>query len=185
MVDQQVYLLLRYSTSAKKNCIEQHLEVLETIGYCWFGKVGNVPSKRILSAVFSQANPTLVLFKSGAIFECAMTNFTLETPEIGYPSYYTQDGIAPSIWFELHSLVPANPSLLHNSIVCSTNNYVEDAVYHSRIPFMLCQYLDEKNMPKLGINDCRYRKDEFCTCKSCVSYNCLCRQPSRCAKQRR
>lgn len=184
MIHEQKFLLMRYSTTPQKDCIEQHKQVLKEYGCCWFGKIGSAPSERILNSVFHEENPTIVLYKKNAVFECTATEYSYEKPEHAYPAYYDQEGIMPTISFRLVSIEETQDNLLHNSIVCSTGNFAEDAVFHSRIPFMLCQYIDESAIPPLPENNCRYRKDGFCCCRTCVSYNCLCHSPQRCSKQR-
>lgn len=185
MQDGQRYLLLRYSTGEVKDCIKLHKDVLEEKGYCWFGKIGNVPSSRILQQVFDEKQPTLVLYRKDAAYICNVSKYCLKTPQDGVPDYYQKEGIFPSIFFCLESIEQCDAAIFHDSVVISTGAYVEDVVFHSRIPFMLCKYIDEAKLPPLGINDCRYRKDDFCTCRSCVNYDCLCERPSSCAKQRR
>ena len=41
------FLILRYSNGIY-DCIKKHKEVLNKIGYCWFGKIGVVPSESAL-----------------------------------------------------------------------------------------------------------------------------------------
>lgn len=185
MKDRQTYLILRYSTGLNKNCIHEHQEVLNELGYCWFGKIGNIPSNKILNAVFKEEHPMIVLYKKGAAFICEMETSSERKPQNGYPLYYDTEGVFPSIYFKLISMEVCDECLFHESIVCSTGNYVEDAIYHSRIPFMLCEYIDETTLEPLGINECRYQRDGFCSSRSSVNYNCLCSRPSSCEKQRR
>jgi len=185
MKDGQNYLLLRYSTGTVKDCIKLHKEVLAEKGYCWFGKIGNVPSAHILQQVFDESQPVLVLYRKNAAFICNVKKYSMRTPQDGVPRYYQDEGIFPSVFFCLESIEPCDASLFHDSVVVSTGAYVEDVIFHSRIPFMLCKYVDESKLQPLGTNDCRYKKDGFCTCRTCVNYDCLCERPSSCAKQRR
>ena len=185
MNDVQKFLLLRYSNKPVHDCILQHKIVIDKLGYCWFGKIGNIPSNNILTNVFEEEQPILVLYRKNDAYICQMDQYSFNTPKTGFPEYYEEEGIFPSISFRLTSIEPCNDELLHNSIVVSTGAYVEDVVYHSRIPFMLCAYVDESKQKKLGENDCRYRKDEYCTCRTCVNYDCLCERPNSCVKQRR
>ena len=134
---------------------------------------------------FNCEQPMLVLYRKGAAYLCKMEKYTVNRPEQGFPEYYEEMGVFPSISFKLTSIEPCEDEVFHNSIVVSTGAYVEDVVYHSRIPFMLCSYVDEATLEKLDENDCRYRKDGFCTCRTCVNFDCLCERPKSCVKQRR
>ena len=183
--DQQKYLLVRYSTGYVNNCIEEHINLIQSIGFCWFGKVGNVPSHKILQQVFDGEQAFLVLYRKNAAYLGSLAEYALSKPKDGVPTYYDQEGVVPSVYFRLTALEPCDQYLFHNSLVVSTGAYVDDAIFHSRIPFMLCRYVDESKLIPLGINDCRYKRDGFCSCRSCVNYDCLCERPSLCAKQRR
>ncbi len=185
MKDYQKYLILRYATIIEKDCIKKHQEILESEGYCWFGKIGNVPSKKILDAVFEEETPTLVLYKKGAAFICELISCSPNKQSKAYPAYYDSEKIYPSIYFKLKSITKCDDNLFHDSIVVSTGNFAEDALYHSRIPFMLAQYIDENKHEPLGIDDCRYLKASFCTYRTCVNFDCICQRPSSCIKQRR
>ena len=185
MNDKQQYLLLRYSISEVPDVIEKHQEVINERGYCWFGKIGNIPSSWILNRVFEEEESYLLLYRKDAAFICKLLAYSTRKPLEGIPKYYDEEGIYPSIYFKLEYINPCDKALLHNSIVVSTGAYVEDVVFHSRIPFMLCMFVDESKLQPLGANDCRYKKDGFCTCRTCVNYECLCERPSSCAKQRR
>lgn len=183
--NKQQYLLLRYSTAKEKDCIQKHIDVIDKHTYCWFGKTGNVPSDRILHAVYSESNPCIVLHKSGTSFICNTSEYSIITPLQGVPLYYEEQSIKPSIYFKLLSIEKCDEKLLHDSIVCSTGTFVDDAINHSRIPFMLCRYEDEKQHIPLSNDDCRYRKDGYCTFHSCVNYSCYCYTPSSCKSQRK
>ena len=185
MKDGQTFLLLRYSNKPVSNCIQLHIEIIEKLGYCWFGKIGDIPSDHILSMAFREDKPILVLYRKNDSYICKMTEYSLNKDHVGYPQYYYDEGISPSISFRLNSIEPCKNELFHNSIVISTGAYVEDAMYHSRISYMLCSYVDENKQPKLDEDDCRYKKDGICICRTCVNYDCICDRPKACVKQRR
>ena len=185
MKDKQKYLLMRYSSGYVRDCILQHRQVLQEKGFCWYGKIGNVPSDRILNTVFGEPEPQMVLYRKNAAYVCRMDKYSLKKPSEGTPTYYETEGIFLNIYFRLTAIDECDPIIFHDSIAVSTGTFVEDVVYHSRIPFMLCQYIDESKHELLDSRDCRYRKDEFCTCRSCVNYGCFCERPSTCKKQRR
>lgn len=185
MFDGQKYLLMRYSTGYTGDIIALHKEILDQQGYCWFGKIGNIPSDRILKNVYSDVPSVLILYRKNAAFICETDKYSVRKPSDGIPAYYEKEGIFPSIYFRLKTIDVCDPTIFHDSIVVSTGTFVEDVVYHSRIPFMLCRYVDESKHELLDIRDCRYRREEMCTCRSCVNIGCYCERPSSCAKQRR
>lgn len=185
MKDHQKILILRYSTNIERKCIDKHLDVLKEHGYCWFGKIGNIPSERILKNVFEEETAYLLLYKKNAAYLCTLGGYTTDPPQIGVPQYYLENGIYPTVYFKLLSIEPCAQELLRNIIVSSTGAFAEDSLYHSRIPFMLCEYIDEEIWVPLGENDCRYRREDFCSNRNCVNYKGYCERPNSCSKQRR
>lgn len=185
MKHEQKFMILRYSNSIVHDCISQHKGLINSLGYCWFGKIGNIPSEKILHAVYAEKDPCIVLYKKGDSYLCQTDGYSTERPEIGYPEYYDTEVLNPSVYFRLTSIEKCNDDLFKNSVVISTGNFAEDALYHSRIPFTLCKYEDERLYQRLPSDQCRYNREGFCTNRVCVSYNCYCERPSSCMKQRR
>ena len=183
--NEQRFLLLKYSTALEKECIKMHKRVIDELGYCWFGKIGSVPSSKMLEPVFAEEKPIIILHKSNASYICESDAYSVDHKDVGVPSYYEAYDIRPTIYFRLLKIEKCDSSVFHNSIVCSTGTFVEDALFHARIPFMLCRYEDEKMHIPLGVNECRYAVDGFCTCRASVNYSCCCDRPSTCRFQRR
>lgn len=59
----QKTLIIRYGKKA--DCIEKHKEVIESIGYCWFGKIGVVPGRKAITSVQAEDNPMIILYSQG------------------------------------------------------------------------------------------------------------------------
>ena len=73
----QKLLVLRYGKQIIENCIELHQEIIEEIGYCWFGKLGTVPSKNPLMLCWKRKILLLfcmleVLFSYVELVKCLM-----------------------------------------------------------------------------------------------------------------
>lgn len=184
--DTQKYMVLRYSTTSMKDCIEQHISILNDNGYCWFGKIGAVPSKMILDSVYREKKPAIVLYgainRKKAAFLCRTDIFTTEKPTNGYPKYY--DDLDMSIFFRLLSIEECPDRLLRTSIVCSTGTYVDDALFHSRIPYLLAEY-KKHNSETIQLDDCKYKRNGICNNITCVDYGLNCLSPATCKKQHR
>ncbi len=43
-------LVLRYIDKLKENCIQEHIEGLKKNKSCWYGKVGQKPSTKVVNA---------------------------------------------------------------------------------------------------------------------------------------
>ncbi len=200
----QKLLILRYGKQIVENCIELHQGVIEETGYCWFGKLGIVPSKTSIDAVLDEEKPAIILYARGSAFLCEISEVIYEKPDVGYPSYYKTelfDKLSyPTIYFKLVSIEPLNIDELEKFTVISSGNNVINTLLHSMSSFLFISYgktdvikeeTNEKKKitapkkEKLAENDCVYKKDGKCSLKSFVNYQYECERPSTCMKQKR
>lgn len=198
----QKLLVLRYGKQIIENCIELHQETIEEIGYCWFGKLGTVPSKKSIDAVLEEENPTIILYARGSAFLCGFSEVTYDKPEEGYPDYYNTELFEkcsyPTIYFKLTAIEQLDVNELEKFTVISSGNSAINTLMHSMSSFLFISYgkekitkLEPKEKPKvnrkekLPENDCVYKKDGKCSLKSFVNYQYDCNRPSTCMKQRR
>ena len=56
----QKLLVLRYGKQIIENCIELHQEKIDSLGYCWFGKLGTVPSKKSIDAMNKKGRKDII-----------------------------------------------------------------------------------------------------------------------------
>lgn len=199
----QKFLVIRYADNIVDNCIDLHREVLEKIGFCWFGKIGTSPSKKILSSVLEEEIPIVVLYKSGEAYECKLLECSEKKPDNGFPEYYKQHlfeaSIKPSSYYKLGSIERLSATELGKCIVVSSRNQLTDTLHRSMASFFYAEFPGDKekivqSKPEikkveekilLGENDCKYRKSGKCTLKSCINYLYDCDRPSMCLKQKR
>ena len=79
LVRGQNILVLRYSPSIKKDIIEQHQTLIEKLGYCWYGKLGGVTSREIISAITASESIDIALFKRESISMWSFRNGNNQT----------------------------------------------------------------------------------------------------------
>lgn len=206
MVEGQKFLVVRFGTNIVEDCVNKHQEVIEQKGYCWFGKIGVVPSKKVLQSVFDEERPTLVLYTRNKAYICELLDTTEEKPSEGYPNYYVEElfntGRNPKIYFKLKSMQVWELSEMNKCVVCSSRNNLMQTLNKSMSSFFFAEMLDpnatrgigslgkekttgKEKKKKLDINDCVYRKDGKCNMKSFVNYQYECTRPSTCLKQKR
>ncbi|QBE97984.1 hypothetical protein PMF13cell1_03547 [Blautia producta] len=198
----QKLLVLRYGKQIVENCIELHKDIVEEIGYCWFGKLGTVPSKKSIDAVFAETNPYIILYTRGEAFLCGVSEVTYGEPDIGYPGYYKSelfDKLSfPTIYFKLESIESLDVNELEKFTVISSGNSAISTLLHSMSSFLYISYgkiekskteSEEKKRIKtkkiLSENDCVYKRDGRCGLKSFVNYQYECDRPSTCMRQKR
>ena len=197
----QQFILLRYSNTIVPNTIEQHKAIIDELGYCWFGKIGVVPSAKIRKAILDEEEPCILLYTRGIVHECRLLDISEKKPAYGCPAYYETEGIIPSVYFKLLSIDPVAIKELERYRVISTGSPLLDAVGRSMTSYFFAEWTDgtartnvEKKIEKaakkekrelLPPNDCVYRKEGKCTLKSCINYKYECDRPSRCLSQKR
>ena len=79
LVKGQKLLVFRYSVNVEPDCISLHQGVIEQFGYCWFGKIGKIPSAWMLEAVFSEKKPSIILFNRFGAYISEVIDFSYET----------------------------------------------------------------------------------------------------------
>lgn len=196
----QSFILLRYSNNIVSDTIKQHQDVIEKIGFCWFGKIGVVPSKKIQKAILAEDNPRIILYTRGIAHECHLLEISEKRPSKGCPDYYEIEGICPSVYFKLASIEPIKMSELDNYSIISTGRKLLDAIWHSMTSYFFAEWSDgkktetdikqkkqqaeEEKQKTLQVNDCIYRKNGRCSLRSCVNYQYECDRPNMCLKQK-
>ena len=201
----QKFLVIRFGTNIKADCIKEHERIVKSIGECWFGKIGVVPSKKSIDIVLGMDNPKILLYTKNHAYECGLIEVSLEKPKGDYPEYYNEElfdkGIYPNSYYKLSSIKEIGMNELGKYVVVSSRNRLTDTLNKSMSSYFFAEYPDKKqgdvpsnkrtkkieNTDKktLSANDCRYKKDGCCSLKSCINYKYECERPNMCAKQKR
>ena len=194
-------LVLRYTNNIVPDCIEQHINVFEEIGYCWFVKLGKAPGEKVLSKIISkESNDNVILYMRGKVFLCTCDKYSLKKPLKGYPLYYDTEfdrfGFSgPSIYFRLSGIKEIDLKR-YKFVVSSSKNALQDTLNKSMNSFFIAEKGDpakdkdlrgQKNNKKIHpaeINDCVFKKDKKCTLKSFVNFGYICERPQMCVRQK-
>jgi len=120
----QVVLLMKYSDIFEKNTIEAHQEVLKTVGYVWYGKVGATPSIKTLNLILLNNEYYCILHSSkNGSFLCSFTEISENSPQFGYPKYYEkhlENKNFFKLYFKLSRIVKL-PENFHNHFYLSSS----------------------------------------------------------------
>lgn len=198
----QNLLVLRYGKQIIENCIELHKEKIDELGYCWFGKLGTVPSKKSIDAMLNEENPMLILYARGSAYICEVSEVMYDKPNKGCPDYYQVelfDNLSfPTVYFKLNSIEPLDINDLEKFTVVSSGNTAINTLLHSMSSFLFVSFgksqciVDKPKekkkavkKEKLAENDCVYRKDGRCGLRSFVNYQYECDRPANCIRQKR
>lgn len=205
------FLILRYSNGIY-DCIKKHKEVLNRCGYCWFGKIGVVPSMNALREKLNADKQLVVLYCQGDVYLATLLAVSSEKPSIGYPEYY-QDflykrNIFPKMYFKLGSLEELPKDIFAKCVSLSSRRPLAETVARSMASFFYGEYpfedvslslppvktekqrehkKTEKPLKKNKIIDkhsCVYEDGGICTNRRSVSYGYECERPSSCIRQK-
>ncbi len=200
LTENQKVLIVRYGK--KIDCIEKHIAVIDKLGYCWFGKIGVVPSKRIIEAVEEEDNPTIILYSQGNAYLCRIDKILYEKPEEGFPEYYETElfekHIYPKSYFKILSIERLCNDDLQKLRIVSSGNPAVDTLNRSMSSFFFAEYGNAKELHNTikqdkkierkkktsDQNDCIYKKEGICARKGFVNYKYKCERPSSCAGQK-
>jgi hypothetical protein len=200
----QKSVIIRYGKNIISDCIEKHMETIKENGYCWFGKIGVVPSKKVMDAVLAEDTPIVVLYSNGLAYIAALEEISLKQPDKGYPEYYQAELfeklIYPKSYYKFTSIKKMTKEDLDKLRVVSSGSYAITTLSRSMSSFFYVEYektrvvieRKEKKQPKkkkekaqVAINDCVYKKDGKCNKKGFVSFQFECKRPSSCMGQKR
>lgn len=198
----QKLLVLRYGKQIIENCIELHQEKIDSLGYCWFGKLGTIPSKKSIDAMLEEEKPMLILYARSSAFICEVSEVIYDKPDIGFPDYYQAelfDKLSfPTVYFKLVSIKPLDINALEKFTVVSSGNTAINTLMHSMSSFLFVSYgksqitveksketKKESKKEKLAENDCVYRKEGRCGLRGFVNYQYECDRPANCIRQKR
>ena len=205
------FLVLRYSTGIY-DCISNHKSVLDELGYCWFGKIGVVPSERALKEKLNRDKPLVALYCQGDAYISQLLEVSDEKPVEGYPAYYQKfmfdRNIYPKMYFKLGSLEEFPKEIFARCISLSSKRPLAETVARSMASFFYGEYPTEELSSSLTVSipekkiepkkaaqrqkkntivdkySCVYQEDGLCTYKRCINYGYECERPSSCIKQK-
>lgn len=181
---------------------KKHREVIEFKGYCWFGKIGVVPSQKAIDAITKEATPKIILYSQGKGYVADVSEIRYEKPDNGYPEYYNDELfdklIFPKSYFKLLDIQALSNEDLSKLRIVSSGRQAIETFNRSMSSFFFAEYgksrpveikrnkIDANSKKKeLDMNDCSYRKNGICNRKGFASYEFECSRPSTCIGQKR
>lgn len=101
-------LCIRFVNIGGYDCIQEHLKLINSSGYVWFGKIGIKPMKKKLEKMIKDNSKYILLKEPKNAYFCEFDTFSELSPQDNnFPSYY-RSHIMPnrnfSIWFKLTSI---------------------------------------------------------------------------------
>lgn len=141
-------IALRYAENFAPNIgtIGAHQQVIDTIGYVWYGKLGNPVSEKIATEILQAPDSVILLIHSGgqdrywAHVEAIQRN----TPSEGVPRYYQNMTDKFKCWFKVTEFEKAAKDVMCQCFVASSKKPLSLASRHSMSPYFIIEYQGEK-----------------------------------------
>ncbi|AUD63490.1 hypothetical protein BK010_07725 [Tenericutes bacterium MO-XQ] len=131
--------VIRFSDKHEYKTIQEHLNILDDIGYVWYGKIGRTPSKEYFDTRLSQGTVIVLLVQPGRYFISKCVDYSTSTPDDNtYPKYYKSTEFSSysfNSWYKLTEIIEVkNSDVLENVIIISSGNYLRSSLQGSISP---------------------------------------------------
>lgn len=144
---------LRFAENFAPGCgtIAAHKELVEKLGYVWYGKLGSPVSAKVAGEILLQDDPKILLIHSGGTdrWWAHVEAIKRELPEsVAIPAYYRAQAPDFKCWFKVTSFEPADAKVMSCCVVASSGKVLTEASRHSMSPYFIIEVKEpEKSMP--------------------------------------
>ena len=145
-------IALRFGEHFSPECgtIVAHQNVIDELGYVWYGKMGNSVSNRIVKELLEQDDTKILLINSGKTdrYWAHVAEIKKETPDLkAIPAYYRDMTERFRTWFKVTEFEYAPRDIMSKCTVVSSGAKLGDASKHSMSPYFII------NCDESGINN--------------------------------
>ncbi len=141
-------IALRFGEQFSPDCgtIAAHQEMIDDLGFVWYGKMGNPISTRIIDELKSMNDVRILLVNSGKTdrYWAHVSEISKETPDLkGIPKYYRDKTEKFKTWFKITKFESAPKNIMSKCYVVSSGAVLGEVSKHSMSPYFIINY-DEK-----------------------------------------
>lgn len=142
-------IALRFGEHFSPDCgtIAAHQQLIDKLGYVWYGKMGNPVAARIVNELKEQKDTKILLIRSGKAdrYWAHVSEITRETPPIdGIPEYYRNLTERFKTWFKVTEFEPAPRDIMSKCFVASSGNSLGGVSQHSMSPYFIIEYKENE-----------------------------------------
>lgn len=136
---------LRFAENFAPNggTIAAHQQVIDDLGYVWYGKLGSPVSQAVANELLSNSDPRILLIHSGGQerYWAHIDAIQRSQPEVAeIPAYYRDIADKFKCWFRILSFERAANSVMSNCTVVSSGKKLTEASRHSMSPYFIILY---------------------------------------------
>lgn len=140
-------IALRFAEMFAPDCgtIAAHQEVINELGYVWYGKMGSSVSEASVKEILGQRKPRILLVKSGKSdrYWAYVADITREAPSVGIPEYYSAKKELFHTWFKVIKFESAPKDIMSKCTVASSGKKLGEVSRFSQNPYYIIDYHTE------------------------------------------
>ena len=138
-------IALRFGEQFSPECgtIKAHQNVIDELGFVWYGKLGNPLSRSTINELSSQDDTVILLINSGKAsrYWAHVSEVSRSTPDInGIPLYYRETADKFKTWFKVTEFELAPKDIMSKCTVISSGQKLGDVSKHSMSPYFIVEY---------------------------------------------
>ena len=136
---------LRFSDSfaPAQGTIGAHCDVIEEVGYVWYGKLGLPLSQKAITYIMNNDDPMILLIHSGKgdRYWARVSKVQREVPPTldAIPEYYRNRAEDFKSWFQIRSITAASKDILAKCRVLSSGALLGTVSRHSMSPYYIIE----------------------------------------------
>ena len=126
--------------ASEEGTIMAHQEVIQQLGYVWFGKIGAPISYRSAETILKNKSPRILLIQSGknGRYWGYVDKIIWEKPDaFAIPQYYRNNTDNVHTWFRVTRIIEADKSILSKCTVVSSGAVLSMTSMHSMNSFFI------------------------------------------------
>lgn len=140
-------IALRFSESFSpiEGTIKAHEEIINKIGFVWYGKMGNPVGEKVISDIMHEESPKILLIRSGGNkrYWGYVKEIKKEIPsKEEFPSYYHDIADKFKTWFKItqFEFEEAPKDIMSRCIVTSSGSVLSNASKYSMSPYFIIEF---------------------------------------------
>ena len=139
---------LRFGEHFSPECgtIAAHQQMIDKLGYVWYGKMGNPVSIKLADEIMKQENLRILLISSGKAerYWAYVNEITRVTPPLEeIPAYYRDMSDKFKTWFKVTKFESAPRDIMSKCYVISSGSVLGSVSRHSMSPYFIIEYKEE------------------------------------------
>lgn len=132
----------------ERGTILAHQEVINSLGFVWYGKLGAPISKQVAEEIVKNNNSKILLIHSGKVerYWASITEISWDIPSLNeIPECYRDMTDKFKCWFKITSFEKASRDVMANCMVVSSGTPLANASKHSMSPYFIINFNEVGN----------------------------------------